>query len=705
MEPDRLSRELTGKIEAARMTTEGLSLDAQLARDTVGRWIRGRTVPTLAALRAVENVLSDRLGYSVDLAAAVKQRRSARQRSREVGGAQHWFPAVVEPSLGKSLARLLDPRLEIVAFLGRQVELADLVAWCLDGHGGRLRLVTGPGGVGKTRLSVELSQRMTARGWRCDRVAYGQEAQAIPTLRSGTSKRLLVVDYAETRTGLRQMFATLASDEGKDVRVLLLARSAGEWWDQLGVGQPGVWDLAQEARSAELKLSSMVAADLPDVQVIARAVESFASELGVPERVVEIAGGSAVTRRRVLDLHAAALVALLDGSGTEPVHIDINAVLQELLRHEMHFWYESAHSTGISDGPGGLPPVMLRQLVAAGCLLGAATREEALLLTNRIPGGGASVKVTEWLRNLYPPEADEPDWLGSLQPDRLAELHTVHELANSPEFARACLSNMDARQTRRALTLLARASSDDKHAEVLLTQTLPDVASFIEDLDASRETLIAIYNAIPYPSVTLAQTALVLAQKIVALLSTDSDPAQRARWLLNLGIRLSALGRYDEALAVTEESVATCREQAAIDPDRCRPILVSSLIDLGSTLMDLGRYSEALAVTEEAVAICHEQAAIDPGRYGPHLAQSLNNLGIQLSSLGRAEEALPIAEECLSIRRAQPRVDNDHHRVEIAQSLNNVGAILRRLGRPQEARPIIEEALAIRRELAEIDPD
>ena len=234
-------------------------------------------MPTLAALRAVENVLSDRLGYSVDLAAAVKQRRSARQRSREVGGAQHWFPAVVEPSLGKSLARLLDPRLEIVAFLGRQVELADLVAWCLDGHGGRLRLVTGPGGVGKTRLSVELSQRMTARGWRCDRVAYGQEAQAIPTLRSGTSKRLLVVDYAETRTGLRQMFATLASDEGKDVRVLLLARSAGEWWDQLGVGQPGVWDLAQEARSAELKLSSMVAADLPDVQVIARAVESLRS--------------------------------------------------------------------------------------------------------------------------------------------------------------------------------------------------------------------------------------------------------------------------------------------------------------------------------------------------------------------------------------------------------------------------------------------
>jgi tetratricopeptide (TPR) repeat protein len=687
------------------MTAEALSLDAQLARDTVGRWIRGRTVPTLAALRAVEEVLSDRLGYPVDLAAAVKNRRSAQQRNRKPDVANAGGSAVVEPSLGKSLARLLDPRLEIVAFLGRQVELADLVAWCLDGHGGQLRLVTGPGGVGKTRLSVELAQRMTARGWRCERIAYDQEDRAIPTLRSGTPKPLLlVVDYAETRPRLRQMFATLASDEGKDVRVLLLARSAGEWWDELAVEQPAVWDLAQQAKAAELKLSSIVAADVPDAEVVARAVESFASELGVPERAVEITG-SGTARRRVLDLHAAALVALLDGPGTEPVHIDINVVLQELLRHEMHFWYDSAHSSGISDGPGGWSSAMLRQLVAAGCLLGAATREEALLLTSRISGGTASVKVTEWLRNLYPPEADEAEWLGSLQPDRLAELHTVRELANSPELAQACLRNMDARQTRRALTLLARASSDDKHAEVLLTQTLPDVAGLIENLDASRETLTAIYNAIPYPSVTLAQAALVLAQKIAALPPAESDPAQRAIWLSNLGLWLSALGRYDEALVRTKEAVATCREQAAVDPDRYRSILANSLIHLGTTLLELHRDSEALAVTEEAVATYRELAAVDPDRYRPQLAQSLNNLGIQLSRLGRAEEALPIAEESLSIRRAQPIVDNDYHRVVIAQSLNNLGALLQKLGRPREAQPIIEEALAIRRELAVIDPD
>ena len=82
MKPDRLSREIAEKLEAARMTAEALSMSAGLARDTVGRWIRGTTVPTLASLRAIEAALGDRLGYPVDLSAAAKERRSARQHNR-----------------------------------------------------------------------------------------------------------------------------------------------------------------------------------------------------------------------------------------------------------------------------------------------------------------------------------------------------------------------------------------------------------------------------------------------------------------------------------------------------------------------------------------------------------------------------------------------------------------------------------------------
>src|ERR1700761_1084605 len=50
----------------------------------------------------------------------------------------------------ESRARLLDPRLEVVGFMGRQRELAALLAWCEDDQAGRLPLVTGSGWVGKT---------------------------------------------------------------------------------------------------------------------------------------------------------------------------------------------------------------------------------------------------------------------------------------------------------------------------------------------------------------------------------------------------------------------------------------------------------------------------------------------------------------------------------------------------------------------------
>ncbi len=304
---------------------------------------------------------------------------------RERGGRLEGWQGSVEKALPRIRARLLDPRRAVVGFVGREIELAELAAWCEDEHAGRLRVVTGRGGGGKTRLAVELADRMRAAGWRAGRIADGAEAEAIPALRAVTRGRaLLTVDYAETRAGLKQMLSALAGELGRDIRVLLLARSAGDWWDQLGVGEPVVWDLVQAARPAQLSLSPAVAADLSDADVVALAVRSFARELGLPGKTVEIRGGTG--RRRVLDLHAAALVAVLSQASTTTVRVDLGGVLGELLRHEQHFWYDSARAAGLGDGQGGTTPGVLRQIAAAGCLLGAASQAEARALPGRVPG-------------------------------------------------------------------------------------------------------------------------------------------------------------------------------------------------------------------------------------------------------------------------------------------------------------------------------
>ena len=622
---------------------------------------------------------------------------------RDRGARHEGWQGTVEQALPVSRARLLDPRCEVVGFLGREKELADLTAWCQDYQAGRLRLVTGPGGVGKTRLAVELADRMRTAGWRADRIADGSEAEAIGALRAVTRGRaLLIVDYAETRTGLKQMLSALASEQGKDVRVLLLARSAGDWWDQLGVGEPAVWDLVQDARPAQLSLSPAVSADLPDAEVVAVAVRSFARELGMPGKSVEIRGSG---RHRVLDLHAAALVAVLSEAGARTVQVDLGGVLGELLRHEQHFWYDSARTFGLAEGQDGTTPAVLRQIVAAGCLLGAASEAEARALPGRVPGMSASVKIGGWLRVLYPPDLGEAGWIGSLQPDRLAELHVLHELKASPDLARACLTGLDDRQALQAVTLLARASADAPHAEELLRQALPGTADLITSMQAPVEALMTIVNAIPDQTVVLAPAAAALCQRILDLLPTTTGPAVRAYWLHNLGLRLTGLGRPAEALTADQEAVAISRELAAVSPDRYRPGLAASLNSLGIWFSELGRPAEALPVTDEAVTMFRELAAASPDRYRPDLATSLTNLGVWFWALGRPAEALPVTEEAVTILRELAAARPDRYRPDLAQSLTNLGMWFSELGRLAEALPVTEEAVTMFRELAAASPD
>ena len=611
-----------------------------------------------------------------------------------------------EKSPPQSWARLLDPRRELVGFVGRTDELGALTAWCDGSDTDRLRLVTGPGGVGKTRLAVELSERMKKRGWACERIADGQESVAIAALRAVTRARaLLVVDYAETRVGLRQMLTVLAGDQGAGVRVLLLARDAGDWWDQLGAGEPAAWDLVQAASSAHLRLSPVVAADLSDADVIALAVRSFAQELGLPERTVEIYGDAGTGQRRVLDLHAAALVAVLAEAHDGTVRVDIRTVLGELLRHEQHFWYDSARTYGLSGGRDGATALALRQIVAAGCLLGAAGQEEARVLPARVPGLAASAMIAEWLRLLYPPDPGDADWIGSMQPDRLAELHTLRELIASPQLTQSCLTNLDARQGIRAVALLARASSDYPEAENLLGHILPNVAGFLAGMEAPAEILTAILNAIPYPTVVLAPAAVSLGQRITSNLPTGADPGIRAHWLSSLGNRLSELGRYTEALQVIEEAITIRRELAAAEPDRYRSDLTNSLVNLGVALAELGRLPEALTADREAVAIRRELAAADPDRYRPDLAFSLANLAQRLFAMGRSAQALQATEEAAAIHQGLAAADPDRYRAELATSLDALGIRFSALGRYAEALRVTEQAATIHRELTAADPD
>jgi hypothetical protein len=257
------------------------------------------------AVPGVAAALAGLLSAAVLQAAASRQASSAAARARLAAAEAALAPTAA--SAGGGVARYLRPEAEAVSFWPRP-ELEDLLGWVAAGERSSVRLVTGAGGSGKTRLARQLGERAAAVGWRSYWVPAGAEAAAVGTARDGGRPVLLVADYAETRTGLPAMLTAAAGGAGGPaLRVLLLARSAGEWWQQLQDSCPDqVSDLLPDAPVT----LGPVAGSTGQGEVFAEALAAFAALRGIPCPDARLRPEDA--EAVVLVVHAAALLAVLD---------------------------------------------------------------------------------------------------------------------------------------------------------------------------------------------------------------------------------------------------------------------------------------------------------------------------------------------------------------------------------------------------------
>ena len=80
--------------------------------------------------------------------------------------------------------------------------------------------------------------------------------------------------------------------------------------------------------------------------------------------------------------------------------------------------------------------------------------------------------MARWLHDLYPAahesDAQEPEWLGPLRPDRLAEQLITGELSQRPELIAPLFTGLDEVRGARALTVLARAAMTQEQAVSML---------------------------------------------------------------------------------------------------------------------------------------------------------------------------------------------------------------------------------------------
>jgi tetratricopeptide (TPR) repeat protein len=160
------------------------------------------------------------------------------------------------------------------------------------------------------------------------------------------------------------------------------------------------------------------------------------------------------------------------------------------------------------------------------------------------------------------------------------------------------------------------------------------------------------------------------------------------------GIR-HELGDYEGAKGFLKEEVEIYRALAKDNGSAGIFLgpLAGSLNRLGISLSDLGRHEEALEVTRESLKIYQELAATNAQAFLPDLAMSLNNLGAMLSDLGRREDALLAAEEAVDIRRKLAATNAQAFLPDLANSLETCGSVLLALGENARAARAFREGL------------
>jgi tetratricopeptide (TPR) repeat protein len=664
------------------------------------------------------------------------------------------FRALVGEDVAVEAAELAAPRLRIPAqgpadllraefrtarFRSRTSELARLAAWC-DGPGVGVRLLTGPGGQGKTRLALELTGQLSAaREW------VSQEWHATAKFRSRIRTPLLIwVDYAETRPAQVQelILAALSEPRHVRIRVLLIARSADDWWDRLRISDAQLemalrGTIVDELAPLENTPAGRQQAFSEAVQDYARSLETMYDCPHVTPTDITVPDLRDSRFASALRLQMTALATLLDGSynGTVPPEAVI-------LTHEERYWQRAATEHGLN-----LTRDTLRCGVTAAALCGAASQAQAVAILSHVPGlrdqtEDVRLRAARWLRDLYQPLADplrsEPRperYWGSLQPDLLAEHLAASVVDAVPDFLPGLLSDCTPEQGQQALTVLARAAGSRPGMAAPLTDLLaqlPDLApaavigstrsghpaplitalTVLADSHGLPASLLsAVFDVIPEQTRALNGLAIAITRHLVATFerlaeaSPDTYLADVAVWQNNLPVRLADAGQQEKALAAIERAVTVYERLAEATPGVYLPSLARSLNNLSVRLGAVGQREEAVAAIRRAVAIREQLALASPGGYRPDLATSLNNLSVLLADVGQREEALAAIQRATAIREQLAAADPDAYLPDLAASLNNLSLRLGAMGRVEEGLAASRRTVTIHEQLADESPD
>lgn len=372
-----------------------------------------------------------------------------------------WIPAA-----SHSAADLVSGGTGVVRFQGRRDVLDDLAAWRDDDTPVAVRVLVGPGGIGKSRAAREFLRLTHARqDWDCT-WHDGESPALLDNLGvHGSRRRLIVVDDLSAVPAVARYLRRLRSHDtsGPDtgtVRLLVTSRSEPSWgrlreqtawwgvsWSTASVRLDHTprmwWSWCQEALADVAGgLAGLVVYDGVDWPALAASIGDW--------RPSDRSGES------TMSMHMAALGTLLDAAYEDDT--ESQRVADTLLQREKSRWYLLRTR---------LPHSYVDKAVACSSLVPARDRADAQALLSAGLSGlmpGEHDATLDWLPSVCPP-VGESSWWGGLMPERLGE-HLVVQVLMSDA---AMLKNLLGVRLRKDPTGEARRAA----AEALVSRLAP----------------------------------------------------------------------------------------------------------------------------------------------------------------------------------------------------------------------------------------
>ncbi len=533
--------------------------------------------------------------------------------------------------------------------VGRQQEL-DAVAALLHEH--RLVTILGPGGIGKTRLGLELAHRLAG------------------DFRDGA--RFVALAAIDARDRLESELAQAVEEDTAELLLVL------DNFEQLVDSAPAVSDLLSRAPGVTVLVTSQAALRL-----------SGEHEVALAPLAAEPAVELFTARARVADTDDPAVAEICRRLDGLPLAIELAAARTRALTPAAILERLSSRLDLLTGGPRDAP-ARQRTLRAAiewsHDLLSDAERDAFAALA--VFAGGWSFDAAEAVLGdvLDELEALVDRSLVVRAGERFGMLESIHE------FARERLAD-DTVTARHAAWALGLAEAAEANLE------RPDAAVWLRRLDDDHENLVAAaeHAAAAGDAETaqrltgalwrfwLARGAVAEGRRLVgaALAAGTASPEAGARAGNAAGVLAGAAGDHAAARAALTGALACAREAG----DRAREARV--VTNLGVLHVFAGEYEAAQARYEEAEAIWRELGDVRG------LSVVTQNLGIVHEGRGDLDRAAELLEE--SVELARQAADPAH----VASTLHVLGSLVARRGDDGRAVPLIRESLELSHDAGE----